>query len=85
MSLKAMLEQSVRLYGKKTAIIMGEQRLSYADLDEASNKVADALKEMGIKKDDRVALGFCRSTGTPPRARRNSRWKGLTKSSALAI
>ena len=56
MNLKQMLEQSVKRYGDKTAIAMGDNRLSYAQLDEASNRVANALKEMGVSKGDRVAM-----------------------------
>ncbi len=56
MNLKQMLEQSAKRYGDKTAIAMGDSRLSYAQLDEASNKVANALKGMGVGKGDRVAM-----------------------------
>ena len=56
MNLRQMLEKAVRQYGEKTAIISGDQRLSYAELDEASNKVAHALVEMGVSKGDRVAM-----------------------------
>jgi long-chain acyl-CoA synthetase len=56
MNLKLMLEQSVKRYGEKTAVAMGDSRLSYAQLDEASNKVANALVGMGVSKGDRVAM-----------------------------
>ena len=56
MDLKLMLEETVNRYAGKTAIVLGERRLSYAELDEASNKVANALIEMGVRKDDRVAM-----------------------------
>ena len=56
MNLKQMLEETVGRYGEKTAIILGERRLSYAELDEASNKVANALLEIGVTKGDRVAI-----------------------------
>jgi len=56
MNLKQMLEQSAKRYGDKTAIAMGDSRLSYAQLDEASNRVANALKGMGVSKGDRVAM-----------------------------
>jgi len=51
-----MLEEVAQQYGAKTAIALGDQRLSYAELDEASNKVANALLELGLRKGDRVAL-----------------------------
>ncbi len=56
MNLKQMLEQAVERYAGKTAIVMGERKLSYAELDEAANKVANALVGMGVGKGDRVAM-----------------------------
>jgi long-chain acyl-CoA synthetase len=56
MNLKLMLEQAAKRYGGKTAVAMGNSRLSYAQLDEASNKVANALIGMGVGKGDRVAM-----------------------------
>jgi len=56
MNLKQMLGQSAKRYAGKTAVAMGEQRLTYAQLDEASNKVANALEGMGVSKGDRVAI-----------------------------
>jgi len=56
MSLKLMLEEAVGRYGRKTAIVLGDRRLSYAELDEASNKVANTLIRMGVNKGDRVAM-----------------------------
>ncbi len=56
MNLKLMLEEAARRYGKKTAIVLGDRRLSYAELDEASNKIANALIKLGISKGERVAM-----------------------------
>ncbi|MFC1957696.1 class I adenylate-forming enzyme family protein [Chloroflexota bacterium] len=56
MSLKLMLDEAASRYGKKTAIVSDDRRLSYADLDEASNRVANALIKMGVNKGDRVAM-----------------------------
>jgi len=56
MNLKQMLEQAAEHYAGKTAIVMGERKLSYAELDEAANKVANALVGMGVGKGDRVAM-----------------------------
>ncbi len=56
MGLKLMLEEVVGRYKGKTAIVLGDHSLSYADLDEASNKVANAFIKMGVNKGDRVAM-----------------------------
>ncbi len=56
MNLKLMLEGAARQYGGKTAIALGEHRLSYTELDEASNRVANALLKMGVGKGDWVAM-----------------------------
>ena len=55
-NLKLMLEEAAKQCGAKTAIVCGDRRLSYAELDEASNKVANALIGMGVEKGDRVAM-----------------------------
>ncbi len=55
MNLKLMLEKTANQYAGKTAIVLGERRVSYAELDEASNKVANALIKMGVRKGERVA------------------------------
>jgi long-chain acyl-CoA synthetase len=62
MTLKQMLEEAAKRYAGKTVIVMGERKLSYAELDEASNKVANALVGMGLGKGDRVALLLANSS-----------------------
>ncbi len=55
MNLVTMLEKTVSQYARRTAIIVEERKFSYAELDEASNRVANALLERGVQKGDRVA------------------------------
>ncbi|ELY94203.1 long-chain-fatty-acid--CoA ligase [Natrialba hulunbeirensis JCM 10989] len=51
------LEQTVERYPDRDAIIdpRAEQRFTYAEFDERVNRVANALRERGIEKGDRVA------------------------------
>jgi long-chain acyl-CoA synthetase len=55
MNLKLILERAAERFAARTAIVMGERRVAYAELEEASNKVANALTKMGVRKGDRVA------------------------------
>jgi len=56
MNLKLMLEALGKRYSQKTAIIFGKRRLSYGDLEESSNRLANALQELGVGRGDRVAV-----------------------------
>lgn len=55
MDLESMLERTVARFGGKTAIVIGERRVPYAELEDSANRVAHALREMGVVKGDRVA------------------------------
>ncbi len=55
-NLNAMLENAVRRFPDKTAILMGDRQVSFARLHEDSNRVAHALISMGVSKGDRVAM-----------------------------
>lgn len=56
LNLKLMLETVAGRYPQKAAIISGERKLSYAELDTAANKVANFLLKIGVRKGDRVAM-----------------------------
>jgi len=55
-NLKSMLTGAARRYGDRTAIVMSDRRVSFAELEADSNRVANALVKMGVKKGDRVAM-----------------------------
>jgi long-chain acyl-CoA synthetase len=55
-NLKTFLGTVAVRHGPKPAVISGDSRLSYADLDGSSNRVAHALRGLGIEKGDRVAF-----------------------------
>ncbi len=50
------LENNVKTHPEKTALIMGDQRLSYRQLDEMAARCASALREHGVQKGDRVVI-----------------------------
>jgi long-chain acyl-CoA synthetase len=56
MSIKEALEKTAREIPHKDAIVLGAQRVTYGELDEASNRVANALMELGMQKDAHVAI-----------------------------
>lgn len=50
------LEQSARRLPDKTALICGDRRLSYRQIDEAADRVAATLLELGLQRQDRVVI-----------------------------
>lgn len=56
MQVEEFLEQSARRFGNKTALVVGNQRLSYAELDKLCNRLAHALVEEGVGRGERVAI-----------------------------
>jgi len=56
MNIKEMLEKTAGEVPQKTAIVLGSQRVSYGELDEASNRVANALINLGLQKGDHVGI-----------------------------
>ena len=56
MLVEEFLEESARLHPGKTALVCGERRLTYGEIDEASNRLAHALVERGVRRGDRVAI-----------------------------
>ncbi|MGW7434444.1 long-chain-fatty-acid--CoA ligase [Streptomyces sp. NPDC054849] len=56
LNLAALLENSARTVPDRTAVVLGAQRLTYAELDAAARRVADLLHSRGIQPGDKVAL-----------------------------
>ena len=54
--LQEILRKSAEAYPEKTAIVYGEREITYAELDLLSNKFANALIKLGVKKGDRTAI-----------------------------
>jgi long-chain acyl-CoA synthetase len=55
-NLSILLEDSARKYPQREAVVVGETRLTYAEVNAAANQVAHYLAELGIQPGDRVAL-----------------------------
>ncbi len=50
------LEVSARTYRKKTALFFEGKEISFEQLDETVNRLANGLRNLGIEKGDRVAI-----------------------------
>lgn len=50
------LEASAARLPNKTALVHGGQRLTYAELDTSANRLANALRQRGVQRGDRVAI-----------------------------
>ncbi len=55
-NLATILTESARKSPAHTAIVFGDKRLSYAELNGASSQVANRLQAIGIQPGDHVAL-----------------------------
>lgn len=56
MTLVQMLREKAERYAEKDLLVLGDEKLSYRQLDETSNRVANALIKLGMEKGDRVAI-----------------------------
>ncbi|TWG98218.1 long-chain acyl-CoA synthetase [Nocardioides sp. J9] len=55
-NLAGFLENSAQAYPDRTAIVLGDTRLSYPQLDGVANQVANLLVSRGIQPGDKVAI-----------------------------
>jgi len=55
-NLATLLDDSARRYADRDAVVLGDTRLTYAQVDAAANQVANLLVERGIEPGDKVAL-----------------------------
>jgi len=56
LNLAILLEDSARNVPERCAVICGDARLTYAETNTKANQVANALRDLGIGKGDKVAL-----------------------------
>lgn len=59
--LQQLLQKSAARYPEKTAVWARGRGITYRELDERSNQVAQLLQQHGVKKGDRVGLYFPKS------------------------
>jgi len=55
-NLSVLLEDSARRYADRDALVIGDMRLTYAQVDAMANQVANLLVDLGVEPGDRVAL-----------------------------
>ncbi|WP_406813922.1 acyl-CoA synthetase [Mycobacterium sp. M23085] len=53
-------EHAIDAVPDRVALICGDEKLTYAELEEKANRLAHYLMEQGVKKDDKVGL-YCRN------------------------
>lgn len=56
MSLATLLREKAKIHSSKVAFILNAEKLSYGEWEEKSNRLANALLKLGIKKGDRIVI-----------------------------
>ncbi len=56
MRVESFLIDSARRFPDKAALVVGERRVSYAELDELAGRLANVLKRSGVERGDRVVI-----------------------------
>ncbi len=79
LNLAMIVEHHARLHPEREAIVCGPARLTYAALDEAACRVAGALRALGVRPGDHVALS-CPNTPHFPVA-----YFGILKAGAAVV
>ena len=56
MNLKQILEMTAREVPHKAALVLGSRKVTYQELDESSNRIANLLIGMGLERGEHVAI-----------------------------
>ena len=56
LNLATLLEDSARRHPDRDAVVLGDTRLTYAQVNGAANQIATLLTALGIQPGDKVAL-----------------------------
>ncbi len=54
--LQHLLTNTAKKYPEKDAVVFGDDSITYGELDKLTNKLANALKENGVQRGDRVGI-----------------------------
>ncbi|MBV9465576.1 MAG: AMP-binding protein, partial [Solirubrobacterales bacterium] len=50
------LRRNAQALGQRPAVVHGDRRLNYVELEERCNRLASALRDRGLERHDRVAI-----------------------------
>ena len=56
MNVKTLIERAVVQYPERTALVFGDRRFTFRELNQRSNRLANGLLALGLKKGDRVGM-----------------------------
>ncbi len=56
MDVKTIIRRFAAHYADRTAIVFGDSRYTFREVNERSNRLANGLRELGVRKNDRVAV-----------------------------
>ncbi|MCK5414214.1 MAG: AMP-binding protein [Thermoplasmata archaeon] len=56
LTISDLLERDAMVFPTKEAVVLGDRRYSYFDLNEEANRLAAGLLKMGVSRDDKVAI-----------------------------
>lgn len=56
MQVDEFLAESACLHPEKVALVCGPRRLTYREIDDAANQLAHGLRDLGVRRGDRVAI-----------------------------
>ncbi len=79
LNLSVLLEDSARKHPTRDAVVLGDLRLTYAQVDAFANQVANLLVSRGIRKGDKVALSCPNLPYFPPL------YYGILKTGAVVV
>ena len=58
LALPEMVARSARLYPDKVALVFGDETRTFAELDDRTNRLANALAARGVRRGDKIAVNL---------------------------